>query len=158
MGGTSYLMTEELACFSLMKNELKHFFALSRSLKGRWVPSPSLGTPRKSSVSGKEKEGKDNYFHCIFLYPCSDKPVTNPFLVQLSAGYPITWGLNYSYHIKNTKENLSAGLNHPRGSGVSSPCCFEVDWQSCELTAEGGVPTKIHALPLIPYSLFFEGR
>ena len=109
------------------KNELKHFFALSRSLKGRWVPSPSPGTPRESSVSAKEKGGKDDDFHCIFLYPCADKPVTNPFLVQLSAGYPITWGLNYSYRIKNTKQNLSAGLNLPRGSGLSSPRYCEVD-------------------------------
>lgn len=33
--GLAIIMTEKLGCFSLMKNELKHFSALRRSLEDR---------------------------------------------------------------------------------------------------------------------------
>lgn len=35
VGGIRYIMTEQLDFFNLMKNELKHFVALRRSLKDR---------------------------------------------------------------------------------------------------------------------------
>lgn len=124
---------------------------------GLWKAGGSLSLlqalPGTAQAAGRRK---DNDFHCIFLYPCAGKPLTNPFLVQLSAGYPITWGLNHSYCIKNMKENLSAGLNHPRSFGVSSPHCFGVDWQSCERTIDR--VSLRHTLPLILYSVFFWGQ
>lgn len=56
----------------------------------RQVPFPSWGT---LSAGRRRKVGTENCFHPIFLYPCMIKLLTSSILVQLGAGYPITWGL-----------------------------------------------------------------
>lgn len=82
VGGIRYIMTEQLGYFSLMKNGLKYFIALRRSLKDRCLSL--LGTLCQQEEGRQERR---TAFIPLSYTPVLIKLLTSSVLVQLGAAF-----------------------------------------------------------------------
>lgn len=146
-GGISYYHDREAGLLQPDEKWTKTLLCLEE-VSGRQVPFPAWGT---LSAGRRRKVGKENCFHPISLYPCADK-TSHQFHFCVAWGWPPNH-MGLKNHIKNTKENPPAGLNHPHSPGVPSAHCLELDWQSWDHGMEWG-PQDTHSSSH-PLSYFF---